>query len=168
MTDSTITFSNHNQILDLFGAQDRHLKQIRDAVGVEVVVRGDEIQLHGEDEQIRQGLDVFLELKVLLDKKGQIKEDDVTRAIRQVVGLPEEQGELKVQAIDVFERAKKVHPRTPGQAEYVQTIQKNDLVFCFGPAGCGKTYLAVAMGIHALRTERGPQNRFSPPRRRSR
>ena len=154
MTDSTITFSNHNQILDLFGAQDRHLKQIRDAVGVEVVVRGDEIQLHGEDEQIRQGLDVFLELKVLLDKKGQLKEDDVTRAIRQVVGLPEEQGELKVQAIDVFERAKKVHPRTPGQAEYVQTIQKNDLVFCFGPAGCGKTYLAVAMGIHALRTER--------------
>ena len=53
----------------------------------------------------------------------------------------------------MFERAKRVHPRTPGQAEYVQTIQQNDLVFCFGPAGCGKTYLSVAMAIHALRTE---------------
>jgi phosphate starvation-inducible PhoH-like protein len=74
MTESTITFSNHNQILSLFGAQDRHLRQIRDAVGVQVVVRGDEIQLHGEDEQIRQGLDVFLELKGVLERKGQLKE----------------------------------------------------------------------------------------------
>ena len=49
MTQSTITFHNSNQILALFGAQDCHLRQIRDAVGVEVVVRGDEIQLHGED-----------------------------------------------------------------------------------------------------------------------
>jgi len=154
MTDSTITFSNHNQILALFGAQDRHLKQIRDAVGVEVVVRGDEIQLHGEDGQVKQGLDVFLELKAQLDKKGQIQEDDVTRAIRQTVGLKDDKEELKAHSIDVFERAKKVHPRTPGQAEYVQTIHKNDLVFCFGPAGCGKTYLAVAMAINALRSER--------------
>lgn len=154
MTDSTITFSNHNQILALFGAQDRHLKQIREAVGVEVVVRGDEIQLHGEDAQVQKGLDVFLELKAQLDKKGQIKEDDVARAIRQTVGLRDDKEELKAHSIDVFERAKKVHPRTPGQAEYVQTIHKNDLVFCFGPAGCGKTYLAVAMAINALRSER--------------
>jgi phosphate starvation-inducible PhoH-like protein len=154
MTDSTITFSNHNQILALFGAQDRNLKQIREAVGVDVVVRGDEIQLHGEDPQVQKGLDVFLELKALLDKKGQLKEEDVTRAIRQTVGLPDEKEELKAHSIDVFERAKKVHPKTPGQAEYVQTIAKNDLVFCFGPAGCGKTYLAVAMAINALRSER--------------
>jgi phosphate starvation-inducible PhoH-like protein len=154
MTDSTITFSNHNQIWALFGAQDRHLKQIRDAVGVEVVVRGEEIQLHGEDRQVSQGLDVFLELKAQLDKKGQIKDEDVTRAIRQTVGLPDDKEELKTHSIDVFERAKKVHPKTPGQAEYVQTIAKNDLVFCFGPAGCGKTYLAVAMAINALRSER--------------
>lgn len=154
MTDSTITFSNHNQILALFGAQDRHLKQIRDALGVEVVVRGEEIQLHGDEAQVQNGLDVFLELKAQLDKKGQIKDEDVTRAIRQTVGLKDDQEELKAHTIDVFERAKKVHPRTPGQAEYVQTILKNDLVFCFGPAGCGKTYLAVAMGINALRSER--------------
>lgn len=154
MTDSTITFSNHNQILALFGAQDRHLKQVRDATGVEVVVRGDEIQLHGEDAQVRSGLEVFLELKAQLDKKGQLQEDDVSRAIRQTVGLKDEKEDLKAHSIDVFERAKRVHPKTPGQAEYVQTISKNDLVFCFGPAGCGKTYLAVAMAINALRSER--------------
>ena len=86
MTESTITFANHNQILALFGAQDRHLRQIRDAVGVEVVVRGDEIQLHGEGEEIRQGMDVFAELKAVLERKGHIKDEDVSRAIRQVTG----------------------------------------------------------------------------------
>jgi phosphate starvation-inducible protein PhoH and related proteins len=153
MTESTITFSNHNQILALFGAQDSHLRKIRDAVGVEVVVRGDEIHLHGEDQQIRQGLDVFLELKSLLERKGHLKEEDITRAIQQTVGLPDQEGDLKEHAIDVFERAKRVHPKTPGQAEYIETIKNNDLVFCFGPAGCGKTYLSVAMAIRALRTE---------------
>jgi phosphate starvation-inducible PhoH-like protein len=153
MTESSITFSNHNQILALFGAQDRHLRQIRDAIGVEVVVRGEEIHLHGEDAQIRQGLDVFLELKSLLERKGQLKDEDVNRAIQQIVGLWDQNGDLQEHAIDVFERAKRVHPRTPGQAEYVQTIQKNDVVFCFGPAGCGKTNLAVAMGINAMRSE---------------
>ncbi len=152
MTESTISFSNHNQILALFGAQDAHLRKIRDAVGVEVVVRGDEIHLHGDDEQIRQGLDVFLELKSVLERKGHLKDEDVSRAIGHIVSLSED-GELKAQAIDVFERAKRVHPKTPGQAEYVETIKNNDLVFCFGPAGCGKTYLSVAMAIRALRTE---------------
>ncbi len=153
MSESTITFANHNQILALFGAQDRYLRQIRDAVGVDVVVRGEEIQLHGQGDEIRQGMEVFAELKSVLERKGHIKDEDVTRVIRQVTGTGSE-GPLNEHAIDVFERAKRVHPRTPGQAEYVQTIQQNDLVFCFGPAGCGKTYLSVAMAIHALRTER--------------
>jgi phosphate starvation-inducible PhoH-like protein len=56
-------------------------------------------------------------------------------------------------AIDLFQRAKRVQPRTKGQEEYVEAIRKNDLVFCIGPAGCGKTYLAVAMAVNALRKE---------------
>lgn len=154
MTVSTLTFANHDQILALFGAQDCHLRRIRDVFGVEVVVRGDEIQLHGNEEQIRAGLEVFQELKDVLERKGHLKEEDVTQAIQNVAGVRQGEGELKDQTIEVFERAKTVHPRTPGQAEYVHTIQNNDLVFCFGPAGCGKTYLSVAMAIHALRTER--------------
>jgi phosphate starvation-inducible protein PhoH and related proteins len=55
--------------------------------------------------------------------------------------------------IDLFEKARKVKPRTEGQARYVDAIRENDLVICLGPAGCGKTYLAVAMALNALRTE---------------
>ena len=55
--------------------------------------------------------------------------------------------------IDLFEKTRKVKPRTGGQARYVDAIRENDLVICIGPAGCGKTYLAVAMALNALRTE---------------
>jgi phosphate starvation-inducible PhoH-like protein len=55
--------------------------------------------------------------------------------------------------IDLFEKARRVKPRTEGQARYVDAIRENDLVICLGPAGCGKTYLAVAMALNALRTE---------------
>lgn len=152
--ETSLNFANQDQILALFGAQDAHLRQIRDAVGVEVVLRGDQIQVHGDDDQVRQGWEILRELKSLLDTKGKIHEDDVTRVIQHVAGVPAPGEVLQAPSINVFERAKHVHPRTPGQAEYVQTIQQNDLVFCFGPAGCGKTYLSVAMAIHALRTER--------------
>ncbi|MBI1313132.1 AAA family ATPase [bacterium] len=56
-------------------------------------------------------------------------------------------------AINLFEKARRVKPRTQGQGRYVEAIRENDLVFCTGPAGCGKTYLAVAMALNALRTE---------------
>ncbi len=153
MTESTIPFADHDQILALFGFQDQYLRQIRQATGVEVVVRGEEIQLHGEPEAIEKGMEIFTQLRLVLEQKGQLKEDDVTRVLRNADGLPGAEDNIAPQSIDVFERAKKVVPRTPGQAEYVQTIQQNDLVFCFGPAGCGKTYLSVAMAIRALRTE---------------
>ena len=57
-------------------------------------------------------------------------------------------------AVPLFEKSREVKPRSAGQATYVEAIRENDLVFCTGPAGCGKTYLAVAMAIHALRTDR--------------
>ena len=57
-------------------------------------------------------------------------------------------------AIDLFEKARLVRPKTPGQEVYVDAIRSHDLVFSTGPAGCGKTYLAVAMALNALRTER--------------
>jgi phosphate starvation-inducible PhoH-like protein len=55
--------------------------------------------------------------------------------------------------VDLFERGRRVRPKTPGQDEYLKTIEANDLVFCIGPAGCGKTYLAVAAAINSLRRE---------------
>lgn len=151
MSEATISFADHDQIRTLFGARDRYLRQVRDQVGIDVVVRGDELRLQGSDEQIRRGLEVLDELRSIIERTGRLKDEEVERVlgIRGGDALPEESGP----AIELFEKARKVHPRTPGQAAYVDSIRKNEVVFSAGPAGCGKTFLAVAMAINALRKE---------------
>src|SRR5579872_5379675 len=152
MTEASLAFSNPDQILLLFGTQDRYLRQVREAVGVDVTLRGDEIRLHGTDEQIKRGLAVFAELRAILEKRGELLDAEVQGVLglggngRPTNGAPEE-------TIDLLEKARHVAPRTHGQAEYVRAIRENDLVFCVGPAGSGKTYLAVAMAVNALRQE---------------
>jgi len=157
MTEATLAFSSPDQILHLFGAQDRYLRQVREAVGVDVTLRGDEIRLHGTDEQIKRGLAIFAELRSILDKRGELLDAEVQGVLGAAGnGKPTNgtaaNGSPEV-SIDLLEKARRVAPRTPGQAEYVRAIRENDLVFCVGPAGSGKTYLAVAMAVNALRQE---------------
>src|SRR5258708_10998631 len=71
MTEASLAFTDPDQILRLFGAQDRYLRQVRDVVGVDVTLRGDEIRLHGTDEQIKRGLAVFAEMPAIFDKRGE-------------------------------------------------------------------------------------------------
>lgn len=149
MTEATISFSNPEQILVLFGPRDQYLRRIRDAVGVDVVLRGDQIHFQGNEEQVRRGMAIFADLRGKLDKDGHLADSQVDDAIDK--SKYERVREREV--IELFEKARRVVPRTSGQGAYVQAIRENDLVFCTGPAGCGKTYLAVAMAVHALRQE---------------
>lgn len=150
MTEASLAFSNRDQILLLFGAQDRYLRQVREAVGVDVTLRGDEIRLHGTDEQIKRGLAVFAELRAIVERQGQLLDSEVQGVLGSAT---EDSNGAPPEAIDLLEKARRVTPRTHGQAEYVRAIRDNDLVFCIGPAGSGKTYLAVAMAVNALRQE---------------
>src|SRR4029077_6966178 len=77
MTEASLAFSSPDQILLLFGAQDRYLRQVRDAVGVDVTLRGDEIRLHGTDDQIKRGLAVFAALRAILEKRGELLDTEV-------------------------------------------------------------------------------------------
>ncbi|MSR57550.1 MAG: PhoH family protein [Planctomycetaceae bacterium] len=152
MTDASLSFSSPDQILLLFGTQDRYLRQVRDAVGVDVTIRGDEIRLHGTDDQIRKGLAVFAELRAILEKRGELLDNEV-QGVLGTSGNGHKPVPPSSETIDLFENARHVAPRTHGQSDYVQSIRENDLVFCVGPAGSGKTYLAVAMAVNALRQE---------------
>ena len=151
MSEATILFANQDQIRTLFGVQDRHLRQVRDSVGIDVVIRGDELRLQGSEDQIERGLEIFAELRGIIERQGDLRDEEVQRVLNCNDEPPD--AEQATTSIDLFEKAKKVHPRTPGQSDYVRAIRDNDLVFCTGPAGCGKTYLAVAMAINALRQE---------------
>ncbi len=177
MSEATISFSDHDQIRTLFGTRDKYLRQVRDTIGVDVVIRDGDVHLHGNEEQIKRGLEIFAELRAIVEKKGRLHDAEVRRALtselpddsnpsgdcpRPVNDLSDgdrvavetaEQMPPPTTPIELFEKAKQVAPRSPGQVEYVHAIRENDLVFAVGPAGCGKTYLAVAMAINALRTE---------------
>src|SRR5579872_5450800 len=147
MTEATVPFSDHNLIRTLFGARDEYLRQVRQTLGIDVVLRGDEIRLKGEEEPVRQGVTVLQELREIVESRGQLTDEDVRRV------LDRQNGALPPQAADLQISAGKVRPRSEGQFHYVRSIDQNDLIFCVGPAGCGKTYLAVAMAISALRNE---------------
>jgi phosphate starvation-inducible PhoH-like protein len=156
MTEATLAFSDPDEILRLFGAQDRYLRQVRDLVGVDVTLRGDEIRLHGTDDQIKRGLAIFSELRAILEKRGELLEAEVQGVLGTAANGQPADGAANGAAeetIDLLEKARRVAPRTHGQAEYVKAIRENDLIFCVGPAGTGKTYLAVAMAVNALRQE---------------
>jgi phosphate starvation-inducible PhoH-like protein len=148
MTEAILSFDSQDQIRSLFGAQDRYLKQVKDTTGIDVVLRGDQLKLQGPEAGVRRGLEIFEELRAILKHRGQIREDEVLAVLQGPRFVP--QGDLK---IDLHEKFRKVEPRTEGQAKYIQAIKDNDIVFCSGPAGSGKTYLAVAMALNALRKE---------------
>ncbi len=149
MSEATLAFPDQNEVRTLFGARDEYLRKVREVLGIDVVLRGDELRLKGDDEHVRRGLEVFQKLRRIFEESGQITDADVGQILQAYGG----NGVTPTESIDVFAASRKVHPRTEGQAEYVRAIDNNDLVFCIGPAGCGKTYLAVAKAVNALRTE---------------
>ncbi len=149
MSNVTITIDDPAQLQALFGIQDRYLRLVRDKLGVNVVLRGDDLVIEGTDEQVNRSREVIDELRTIIAEKGGLRETDVTRTLEQSTFRA---GDENI-AISLFERARNVTPRTAGQAGYVAAMRQHDLVFCTGPAGCGKTYLAVAMGLNSLRQE---------------
>jgi phosphate starvation-inducible protein PhoH and related proteins len=149
MSTNTIVFDDQDQIRAILGAQDRHLKRVRDSIGLQIVLRGDTLLLNGSEEQVERGTEVFGELRGILQAKGQVEEEEVERALQHA----DFERKADHTPIDLFDRARRVSARTPGQADYINAIRRHDMVFCTGPAGCGKTYLAVAMALNALRKE---------------
>ncbi|MBA4032434.1 MAG: PhoH family protein [Planctomyces sp.] len=150
MTDKRIPFHNHEQLRVLFGPNDRNLRKLREKLQVEVVLRGDEVRLSGSHEQVDAGSDVIGELRGVIERRGILSDDEFDRILNrrsaEAISGPES-------SIDVFHKAKRVFPMGQGQAGYIDSIRQHDLVFCTGPAGSGKTYLAVAMAVNALRNE---------------
>jgi len=142
----------------LFGAQDAHLRRMRDILGVNIVLRGEQLVIDGTDDKLPRARDVLNELVPLVRRKGILKDDDLARILGGEVGAAPAAGSGPEAAgggggIDLFDKARKVKAKTRGQEEYVDAIRKHDLVFCTGPAGSGKTYLAVAMAVNALRRQ---------------
>ncbi|MCU1558516.1 MAG: PhoH family protein [Microbacteriaceae bacterium] len=135
----------------LLGPQDRLLKTIeKEYPRVEVLVRGNEIALEGDADQVHAAARLVEELVTMVRADRELGQRDVTESAKILNADPRvSPAELLSQAI-LTSRGKSIRPKTLGQKEYVDAIDENTIVFGIGPAGTGKTYLAMAKAVQAL------------------
>jgi len=144
--------------VQLLGFNDAHLQLIEDQFDATVSVRGDQVTLRGAQQDVAKVEKIFKELIFILNKNGNLGPGDVETVIDLVTvngstpALPP--GETSVDDPEnaiLYTRIGIIKARTPGQKAYLQQVRKNDIVFAIGPAGTGKTYMAVAMAVAALK-----------------
>jgi phosphate starvation-inducible PhoH-like protein len=151
MADSTetrtLTLDSREEAVMLFGPRDAYLRTIRDALGVKVVARGDLLQIEGSSEAVEQADRAFQQLRLVLRKRGQLNGEDVRTVIDVVRGGGDRGG-----SVTIMDSGRGLRARTDGQGRYVQALRTHDVVLCVGPAGTGKTYLAVGWAVSLLRS----------------
>ncbi|MBI4811573.1 MAG: PhoH family protein [Ignavibacteriales bacterium] len=144
----------------LLGLNDVNLNMLQEHFDANITVRGDNITCRGDQQQIDQLEKIFKELIYILNKNGNLNINDVETVIDlvKVNGEPAvpksiaaQVGEEELETVVLFTRNGIIRARTSGQREYIRQIKKNDIVFSIGPAGTGKTYLAVAMAVASLK-----------------
>ena len=146
-----ITLEQPDKKLALFGSADRYLRMIRDTFGVQVVSRDDELRLSGESDQVGKAAAVLEQMQKTLRRQDWLSAEDVGRAIGRAV---ERREAGTSDLVEVYAKGRAVHPKTAGQHAYIEACFKHDLTFCTGPAGTGKTYLAVAVAASLLKSGR--------------
>ncbi|MBM6619258.1 PhoH family protein [Bacillus suaedaesalsae] len=143
---------NPNEAIALFGNQDSHLKRMEELLGVTIVTRGESVLVSTDSEKYELVEDILAGLLQVIRKGISITERDVIYAIQLAEeGKIDEFLHLYDEEITKNARGKSIRIKTLGQRQYINAIRKNDLVFGIGPAGTGKTYLAVVMAVTALK-----------------
>lgn len=142
-----------NEAVMLLGISDQNIKLIEEELGITIMTRGDTISLSGQE--VNAGRELIEQLLKVIRKGININQRDVATALEMVKNETIEYfSELYDEEISRDVNGKAIRAKTIGQREYVQAIRFNDLVFCIGPAGTGKTYLAVVLAVQAMKTGR--------------
>jgi phosphate starvation-inducible protein PhoH and related proteins len=156
MTDERKTIdvkiNNQDEAVTLFGNSDSNLKIIEQELQVTIITRGESLTITGPAEQLDFAGKVIDKLLEVIKKGIAISQRDVSYAVKLVKkGTLDYFGELYDEEISKNAKGKSIRVKTFGQRHYVSAIRQNDLVFGIGPAGTGKTYLAVVMAVNALK-----------------
>jgi phosphate starvation-inducible PhoH-like protein len=156
-TETVLEFPNNFLLIDLCGEHDRHIAAIEERLGVQILRRGNRLSVIGDEEASADAARVLQALYARLEAGRAVEPGDVDREVR--MGAVETAPAAGDDQIDLFKadpaaerieiktRRKLVEPRTEAQKDYVRALFDNELCFGIGPAGTGKTYLAVAVGV---------------------
>ncbi|EGK12745.1 PhoH family protein [Kroppenstedtia eburnea] len=148
-----IRLQDANEALELFGPQDGFLRMIQDQTPAKIISRGEEVAISGSPEELEVLGHLFRVLLALVRRGVKLTERDLIYAERLARdGLADELLELYDEQIGVTYKGKPVRVKTLGQRHYITAIKKSDIVFGIGPAGTGKTFLAVVLAVTALKS----------------
>ncbi len=150
-----LEFPDNRLLIDLCGEFDRNLADIEQKIGVQIVRVGNELAIHGEEPLKAQAAEVLRALYERLESGKSVEPGDIDREVR-MGGSEADTGVRDGDQLEMFTggtveiktRKKLVEPRTDAQKAYVRSLFENEMAFGIGPAGTGKTYLAVAVGVN--------------------
>ena len=149
-----LTLESMNSCLSLFGANEKHLPMIEEALNVSLSIRGSELIIRGEEPNIAMVQDVVEKLTDLCERHAQIDRTTLRYALSLVKeGQLDRLDDLAFEVVAITHRGRPVRCKTLGQYNYVKAIREHELTFSVGPAGTGKTYLAMALAVVALRNK---------------
>ncbi|MCH2200372.1 MAG: PhoH family protein [Fuerstiella sp.] len=172
MAEASIHLNSQDEARALFGPQDEYVRRVRTATDASIVLRGNEIRVFGTQSQVSDCCRILSEWQGVLANSGELLQSDVIRSLNpdvndttaqrivaeETLRASDPSGAATIRDASTSRRPKRVHvgsiqPKTNGQQYYMNAMQDNALVFSEGPAGSGKTYLAVAMALQALQAE---------------
>jgi phosphate starvation-inducible PhoH-like protein len=143
-----IQLDSTSKLPELFGPADSHLRLLRQSLDVRITARQANLIISGRETNVHRAAEIIDRMQKHLSKRHSLTPEDVTSFINNDK-LEETPSTGK--AITVYSNKKVIEPSTKGQLKYIETMLANDLTFCIGPAGTGKTYLAVAVAVSILR-----------------
>jgi phosphate starvation-inducible PhoH-like protein len=148
-------------LVNFSGLKDKHIDLIRERFAANLTIRGENVFLKGEEDELSQLETIIKELILLQKRQGKITEGDVTLIIELVTGSQDSALEKRIgirrEELDdviLVEKSDFIKPKTMGQLELFRSTKINEIVFAIGPAGTGKTYLAVAIALAALKAKK--------------
>ncbi|MEW5952399.1 MAG: PhoH family protein [Bacillota bacterium] len=153
-TESKLLLEDIGAVAEIFGRHDEHLSLLEKSLNVRIVARGQELVIIGPPEQVARAGRVLELLQEYYQAGNRLTLHEINYAVKAVnAGMSDVLKELARDITLVAARGKQIKPKTFGQKNYLGAMRKHDIVFAIGPAGTGKTYLAVVMAIRALRNK---------------
>lgn len=150
----TVKIENNKIMKEIYGKFDENINIIKEELNIDMMVRDGEIEIYGDKESVDLGEKLIYNLIEIIDSQNKLDKQDVRYAIQLLLdGKEDYVKELLKQVVCVTFSGKSIKAKTLGQKRYLDSIRKNDIVFCIGPAGTGKTYLAMAKAVKALKSK---------------
>ena len=144
----TIQLYEAHRRLELFGPADSHLRLLRDELDVQITARQSNLIITGKAEDVNRAAEVIDKMQKHILRRGSLTTRDIHSFLVKEE-IPSDS--VMSNTLAVFSHKKVIEPNTKGQLKYIETMLANDLTFCIGPAGTGKTYLAVAVAVSMLK-----------------